>query len=265
MPAPSAKRSSVPFSPSFRWAGYLLGFAFGGFFDGILLHQILQWHHLLSGLDSPALADIQVQILADGLFHLAMYAVAGAGLWLLWRTRREFGGDGADRLLFGTFLIGFGVWHIVDAVLNHWILGLHHIRMDSDSPLIWDMVFFAFGIAVTAAGWLTLRSGPNGGGGRSRGGLAASVLTLAVVIAGPVALLPPAGVSTVTALFPPGTAPGAVLAAAATVDGRVIAGADGVWIIDVPDRLRALALYREGAVHVGGSLFPIGCFSAGLS
>jgi uncharacterized membrane protein len=26
----------------------VLGFAFGGFFDGILLHQVLQWHHLLS-------------------------------------------------------------------------------------------------------------------------------------------------------------------------------------------------------------------------
>jgi uncharacterized membrane protein len=28
----------------------MLGFAFGGFFDGILLHQVLQWHHLLSGI-----------------------------------------------------------------------------------------------------------------------------------------------------------------------------------------------------------------------
>ena len=257
--------SPAPYSPTFRWAGYLLGFAFGGFFDGILLHQILQWHHLLSGLDSPSLADIRVQVLADGLFHLVMYAVAGAGLWMLWRTRREFGGDGADRLLFGTFLVGFGVWHIVDAVLNHWILGLHHIRMDSDDPLFWDMVAFAFGIAVTAAGWLILRKSRTGGGGGGRGALAASVLAVAVMVAGPVALLPPAGISTVTALFPPGTAPGTVLAAAASVDSRVIAGADGVWIIDVPDRARALGLYREGAVHVGGSLFPIGCFSAGLS
>src|SRR5690606_18965301 len=34
-------------SPWTRW-GTVLGFALGGFFDGILLHQILQWHHLLS-------------------------------------------------------------------------------------------------------------------------------------------------------------------------------------------------------------------------
>ena len=35
-------------------AGILLGTGFGGFFDGILLHQILQWHNMLSSV-SPAL------------------------------------------------------------------------------------------------------------------------------------------------------------------------------------------------------------------
>ncbi|PZN29727.1 MAG: DUF2243 domain-containing protein, partial [Proteobacteria bacterium] len=66
------------------WAGYLLGFALGGFFDGILLHQILQWHHLLLGVDAEPLQDIRVQILADGLFHLLMYGIALVGLWALW-------------------------------------------------------------------------------------------------------------------------------------------------------------------------------------
>lgn len=32
-----------------NWAGYLLGFAFGGFFDGILLHQILSGTLLPAG------------------------------------------------------------------------------------------------------------------------------------------------------------------------------------------------------------------------
>nr|WP_314623119.1 DUF2243 domain-containing protein [uncultured Noviherbaspirillum sp.] len=45
-----------------RWAGDLIGIALGGFFDGILLHQVLQWHHLLSLVDSPVLRDIRAQI-----------------------------------------------------------------------------------------------------------------------------------------------------------------------------------------------------------
>jgi uncharacterized membrane protein len=31
-----------------RNAGILLGLGLGGFFDGIVLHQLLQWHHMLS-------------------------------------------------------------------------------------------------------------------------------------------------------------------------------------------------------------------------
>lgn len=29
-------------------AGILFGLGLGGLFDGILLHQVLQWHHMLS-------------------------------------------------------------------------------------------------------------------------------------------------------------------------------------------------------------------------
>jgi uncharacterized membrane protein len=71
----------------FTWSGYLLGFALGGFFDGILLHQILQWHHLLVGVEGEAFSSMRVQVLADGLFHLLMYLIAIVGLTMLWRSR----------------------------------------------------------------------------------------------------------------------------------------------------------------------------------
>jgi Predicted membrane protein (DUF2243) len=58
---------------SIRNAGILLGVGFGGFFDGIVLHQILQWHHLLTSTgDHPAttVAGLEDNTLADGFFHL---------------------------------------------------------------------------------------------------------------------------------------------------------------------------------------------------
>ncbi|GAB1578583.1 hypothetical protein BPNSA17_34160 [Bordetella petrii] len=70
-------------SKGFDWATYSLGFALSGFFDGILLHQVLQWHHLLSGLRTGAFADLRVQVMADGLFHAGMYVIAAMGLWQL--------------------------------------------------------------------------------------------------------------------------------------------------------------------------------------
>src|SRR5690606_24499667 len=102
------------------------GFALGGFFDGILLHQILQWHHLLSNVSG---GDLRFQVAADGYFHALMYIVAGIGLWMLWRralSRAPLSGTA----LLAEMMIGFGAWHIVDSVLSHWVLGIHRIRME---------------------------------------------------------------------------------------------------------------------------------------
>ena len=86
MADPVARPAPDRFSRTFHWAGYALGFGIGGFFDGILLHQILQWHHLLSGLQGAPYDDLRFQVLADGLFHVFMYVVTVIGLWLLWQS-----------------------------------------------------------------------------------------------------------------------------------------------------------------------------------
>lgn len=81
-------------------AAFTLGFALSGFFDGVLLHQILQWHHLLSLVDRPEVQALHVQILADGLFHALMYLIALVGLVWLWRSRGGLAAE-ADRGVCG--------------------------------------------------------------------------------------------------------------------------------------------------------------------
>src|SRR4051812_13809810 len=66
------------------WGALLVGLSFGGLFDGILLHQVLQWHHLLSLVGGESVQDIRFQILADGIFHVLMYAIACIGLAMMW-------------------------------------------------------------------------------------------------------------------------------------------------------------------------------------
>lgn len=63
-----------------------MGFAASGFFDGILLHQILQWHHLLSSLQIGILGSLRGQVVFDGAFHAVMYVVGLAGLYMLYRS-----------------------------------------------------------------------------------------------------------------------------------------------------------------------------------
>jgi uncharacterized membrane protein len=243
---------------SLEWAGLALGFGLGGFFDGILLHQVLQWHHLLSGIES-ARQDVGFLILTDGLFHVLMYVVTGLGLWLLWRSRRHLQAPGADRRLFADALLGFAAWHIIDAVLSHWLLGIHRIRMDTDNPLLWDLLWLAiFGIVPAVLGWMLRRSGTP-----RRGKLASSplALVLAVAVAGPIASLPAPQDSTVMVLFHPDVTPQQAFVAMQAVGGRLLwtDASEQLWAIDVSEAGDTAALYQHGALLVSNSILPAGC------
>ena len=253
----------------FRWAGYLVGFALGGFFDGILLHQVLQWHHLLSLVDNPVLRDIRAQILADGLFHVLMYLIALWGLALLWRSRQAFADASGSRMLGACMLLGFGVWNIIDVVLFHWVLAIHRVRLDSAFPLAWDIGWLAvFGFLFVGAAWALRRRVPGGGagGGTGRGtganagAVMVSTLTLA---AGLIAAMPPTDSGIVLVVFAPGATPLQVLQAIDAADLRIVGAdpSDTVWAVHAPRRADAMKLYRHGAFMVSGSMLAPGCFN----
>jgi uncharacterized membrane protein len=246
--------------PGLAGAGYWLGFGLGGFFDGILLHQILQWHHLLSAVDQ-ARGNLRLLILTDGLFHLLMYVVCAVGLGLLLRSRRHFAEEGAGQRLIATLLIGFGGWHLVDALLSHWILGLHRVRMDVGNPLVWDLAWLAvFGLVPMLAGWLLGRRGPGPRGPGMRRAIPVLV-GLCVVAAGLVAARPAQNSGPTTVVFRPGMSADAIFAAVDKVGGRFVwADASGtLWAIDLPSETRPSALYGHGAWLVTNSILPPGC------
>jgi uncharacterized membrane protein len=143
-------------------AGLLLGLGLGGFVDGIVLHQILQWHHMVSHVDEfpvTTVAGLEANTLADGLFHVLtwLFVLGGSTLAIAdWRRGRL-----APSWSFhvGLLLAGWGVFNVVEGLLNHQILGLHHVRDDLGGPLEWDLGFLAFGVLLVAGGWLLYRRG----------------------------------------------------------------------------------------------------------
>jgi uncharacterized membrane protein len=144
-------------------AGILFGLGLGGFFDGIVLHQILQWHHMATGAGYPAdsLDDLKFNTLLDGLFHAATYLFVLAGLVLLWRTAHKSHLWWSGKLLAGTMLMGFGAFNLVEGAVNHHILGLHHVNetVARDSWMYWDVGFLAWGAAMLIGGWMLFRDG----------------------------------------------------------------------------------------------------------
>ena len=144
-------------------AGIFFGLGLGGFFDGIVLHQILQWHHMLTSAGYPAsnLDNLKFNIVWDGIFHASTYVFVAIGLAILWRAARKEHIRWAGRLLPGAILIGFGIFNLVEGVIDHQLLGLHHVNetVPREQWIYWDIGFLVWGAAMLVGGWWLVHSG----------------------------------------------------------------------------------------------------------
>jgi uncharacterized membrane protein len=114
-------------------AGVLFGLGLGGFFDGIVLHQLLQWHHTLSNwypiVDVPSL---ELNTVWDGIFHSSTYVFVVIGLLILWRTAHRRHLLWSNKLFVGTLLLGWGLFNTVEGIVDHEILA---VQLHPYSPL----------------------------------------------------------------------------------------------------------------------------------
>jgi uncharacterized membrane protein len=140
--------------------GIVLGLGLGGFLDGIVLHQIVQWHNMLSSTDrwpTTTLKGMEANMRADGLFHAVTWVLVVLGLWMLWKAMRD-DADGSGQTLVGWMLAGWGIFNLLEGIIDHQILGIHHVHEGSDE-LAWDIAFLAFGLVLVIAGRLIARTG----------------------------------------------------------------------------------------------------------
>lgn len=140
-------------------AGILFGLGFGGFFDGVVIHQILQWHHMLTsvGYEDTTVAGLKLNTLADGLFHVVTYSFTLSGLLVLWLALERGTLSWSSRVFGGSLLMGAGLFNLVEGIIDHHILGLHHVK-SGPNELAWDLGFLAIGALLAVAGWLLRRS-----------------------------------------------------------------------------------------------------------
>ena len=129
----------------------LTGFGLGAFLDGIVLHQVLQWHHLVSDFRAPDdLAGLQANTFWDGIFHFASWLIVLGGLLWLVRSRADLRRLSLRRVV-GLLLIGWGAFNLTDQVVFHMLLGAHHIRM-VDNYQVYDWGYTAIGVVLILVG-----------------------------------------------------------------------------------------------------------------
>lgn len=154
---------------SIRLPGLLLGVGLGGFVDGILLHQLLQWHHMLTSTDHDRIgvkyddphtvSGLEMNTVWDGIFHALCWIAVLAGLAVLYsRVTHDRRTVWTSRVLWGWVLSGWGVFNLVEGILDHQILGIHHVH-GGPYQAWWDAGFLVLGALFVAGGHLIRRGG----------------------------------------------------------------------------------------------------------
>ena len=161
MTTPRPRTREAGAKPPTKVSGLLYGLGLGGFIDGIVLHQIFQWHHMVSHVEDypmTTVAGLEVNTLADGFFHVATWILVAVATSLMLRAWQR--GELAPpwRAHAGLLLAGWGAFNLVEGLIDHQLLGLHHVRDDLGAPLGWDIAFLASGVLLIAVGAALVRS-----------------------------------------------------------------------------------------------------------
>ncbi|MBE9197653.1 MULTISPECIES: DUF2243 domain-containing protein [unclassified Nodularia (in: cyanobacteria)] len=143
-------------------AGIFLGLGLGGFVDGIVLHQILQWHHMLSNVRPlKTVSNIDLNMVWDGLFHAFDWVMTVVGVALLWRAGGRADVPWSTHIFVGSLLMGAGLFNFVEGLINHQILGIHHVK-PGPNQLAWDVGFLLSGLLMVVVGGIILQNSKNG-------------------------------------------------------------------------------------------------------
>jgi uncharacterized membrane protein len=138
-------------------AAIVLGIGIGGLTDGIVLHQILQWHEMLSNkFPTSTLVYKSVNMFWDGFFHLFTLLVTIEGIYLLWKVLGRTDTNKCGHVLIGGMLAGWGIFNLIEGTIDHQILGLHNVRELSVDKELWNNGFLLFGMLLIASGSLII-------------------------------------------------------------------------------------------------------------
>jgi uncharacterized membrane protein len=143
----------------------LLGIGMGGFVDGIVFHQLLQVHNMLSaqypttGVEAERLVvNLEINMFWDGLFHAFAWVMTALGLALLWKALQRPDVPLSTRTFVGSLALGWGLFNLVEGILDHHLLHIHHVT-ETHNHLIWDLAFLASGLLLIGIGWTMIQAG----------------------------------------------------------------------------------------------------------
>jgi uncharacterized membrane protein len=140
-------------------AAVLMGIGLGGFVDGIVLHQILQWHNMVSNWYPPTNMEIMMfNMTWDGIFHAAVWLITLVGVFMLWGAAFRRQPIPSLKAFIGAMVFGWGLFNLVEGVIDHQILGVHYVRQVPNYTA-YNLTFLAVGgVGLILVGWLMMKA-----------------------------------------------------------------------------------------------------------
>ncbi|GAB4452535.1 MAG: DUF2243 domain-containing protein [Armatimonadaceae bacterium] len=140
-------------------ASTLIGIGMGGFVDGILFHQILQIHNMLSArIPKTTLVNAEINMVWDGLFHVFTWMMTAFGIALLWKAGQRRDVPWSTNLFVGGLLQGWGIFNVVEGIIDHHILHVHHV-VERFGVSVYDFLFLFSGAVLIGVGQMLIRKG----------------------------------------------------------------------------------------------------------
>jgi uncharacterized membrane protein len=103
--------------------------------------------------------NMRVNMLWDGLFHALTWVVTVIGLFTLWGAARDRDALPSTKSFVGSLILGWGLFNLVEGLIDHQLLGIHHVR-EVPNYLAYDLTFLAVGgVLFILVGWAMQRGG----------------------------------------------------------------------------------------------------------
>ena len=114
-----------------------------------------------AGFPPDTVSNLKFNTLWDGIFHLSTYIFVLLGLIILWKSAHRSHVRWSGKLLAGSMLMGFGIFNVVERIIDHHVLGIHHVNetVPPEQWIYWDLAFLAWGAVMLIAGWFLLKAG----------------------------------------------------------------------------------------------------------
>ena len=138
-------------------AGTMIGMGMGGFIDGIVFHQLLQTHSMLSArLSQDDLINVKISMVWDGMFHTLTWVFTAIGLNMLWHAAKSKEVVLSGRMIWGAMIMGWGIFNFVEGLTDHYLLGIHHV-VERLGLSVYDHIYVASGLLFILAGYFLIR------------------------------------------------------------------------------------------------------------